>query len=633
MAPQKRPIDLEIASLRGGMNDTDPPAAIAEDQCVLAMNVEWFYSTLGERRLGCAPLNISGSGLDSETAVVFLAQRIIDGAINQPELWAIAATPGTSVTVARRPTVLTTWTPVTPSDAITNTAPDVYAITSQVLHDKLFFAYRSAQDRLHVWDGLSLRRAGLIQPGAGPSVVDEGSGSDYETVRYFRIRYVTRSGSTVLVRSEPSDSTAFTPSGTGAGAAITRPALIGEGETDWELEVSTDNSTFYKIATRALTSPLYNDETSDSLDYADLGELSEDVGDYLLLPSARYIAADGDRLLLGGHWTDPELQSRVMWTPVFNDPGSGNDERLPLSVDNFFDLDVSEGGPITGISQAANGTWYAFKTQAIYSLVRTGDATRAYDAVTITKARGAISGSIISGVDEYGRGCIYFLDPIHGPSRLGATGLETIRGLRQTWKRVNSSAADIIARGIYYPDKSQVHWWVAVDGGETPTLKLVLQVDQIVDSGASVSRGWSLADGRIAQAYSVAIFNEIEEMPDGSVVLSLRPFIGLTAPDCIQRCDTTDADAGVSYRARIKTRPYIMAGLLNKWGSMTAALLADANTGCHVLVKCIKDFGLDSTEKVVPLDPQASEDLVIKVLDSLVMSNAVSIQFEFSDPL
>ena len=43
---------LEVLSLRGGMNDTDPANNLADDQCTLAQNVEFFYSMLGERRAG-----------------------------------------------------------------------------------------------------------------------------------------------------------------------------------------------------------------------------------------------------------------------------------------------------------------------------------------------------------------------------------------------------------------------------------------------------------------------------------------------------------------------------------------------------------------------------------------------------
>lgn len=621
--------DLSITSLRGGMNDTDPISELPDDQCVYANNVEWFYSALGERRLGCEALDVTGSDLDDETAVVHLAQRFPTNDVTLPEFWALGATPGTSTTWAKRAAGL--WAEVVPDDAMVPTAPDVYNVTSQALHGKLFFAYPSAQDRLHVWDGTYLRRVGLAEP-AVPTVANEGGGAYAATIRYYRVRYIEKSGTVILRRSEPSDSVPFTPSGAGAGVRIAKPAAISEHETHWEIEASVDDADFYILTTLAVGTTTYDDTTNlVTTDYADLGELSEDIGDYLLPQSARFLAADGDRLLWGGHFTDASLASRVAWSPPFNDPGKGNDERLPLDVDNYVDLDVNEGGSLTGISQVANGTWYAFKWLHIYTLMRTGDPQRAYDVITVSKTRGAIPGSIVSGMDENGRGCIYFLDPIVGPSRLGPGGLEAVWGLRTTWKRVNLSA-QIISRGVYYPNKQQVHWWVAADGANTPSLKFVLHVGALQDGGATVRRGFSLATGRIAEALCVTTFNEIAVI-DGSTSLSVRPFIGLTAPDYIQRCDTQDDDTGVAYTALIRTKPYFLAGLCNKWGERAAALLASANVDARIRVRAIRDFGLGTDdEKEASLAPVGDELYVIKQFDSLRMSEARSIQFEFTDP-
>ncbi len=624
------PEDLVINSLRGGLVDSDPPNALPDDACTIACNVEWFSATIGERRNGCTPFSIAGSGMEAEDGIVHLSQWYPENQVNDPDYWAIGASPDTTVTLAKYSSGA--WATVVPADPISPLAPDVYDITTQAVNGKLFFAYRSAVDRLHVYDteAGTLRPTGLSQPEA-PTVADEGSGT-YAGLRYFRIRYVQINvDGDILRRSEPSESLAFTPSGTGAGATITRPALIGEGETHWEVEASDDDADFYKIATVLAATTTYDDETVLVTGYAD-GVLSEDIGDYLLLPSAKYLAVDGDRLLMGGHWTDVTRQSRIAWTPVLNDPGAGNDERLPLSIDNTVDLDNYEGGPLTGISASTNGTWYAFKWSHIYKMSRTGDVVRAYDVLTISKSRGAIPGSIISGVTESGASCIYFLDPMLGPSRLGPGGLQVITGLRQTWARVNLRAAMIVARGCYYPYKQQIHWWVAVDGSESPSLKLVLQVSELQASvGGGVGRGWSTATGRIAEATAVSVFTEWINI-GGILSLSMRPFIGLTSPDGIQRCDTGTTDAGVGYIATIRTRPFFVQGLLNRWGAMTAALLAGAHATAHILVKFIRNFGLETNQITTDLAPELDEAYVIKVFDNLVMSSAIGIQVEFTDP-
>lgn len=625
--------DLVIPSLRGGMNDTDPPNAIADDQCVEAVNVEWFDTTLGERRAGTEALDVTDSGLDDEDGIVHLTQWFPTNQVDVPELWAIAATPGTSVTVARRTAGV--WEEITPADPIDVDAPDVYNIVTQALNGKLFFAYHSAVDRLHVWDPETgtIRVAGLSQPVAAPTAMDEGVGLVFTTVRYYRVRFIEQNlAGDIVRRSEPSDVLTFTPSGAGAGATVTRPALLGEGETHWELEASTDNANFYIIQTVPAATTTFNDETTDTEDYADLGELSEDIGDNTTLPSAKYLAVDGDRLLLAGHWTDETLQSTVWWTPVQNDPGVGNDERLPADLDNTVSLDNYEGGPITGISAGANGTWYAFKWNHIYKFVRTGDRTRAYDVLTLSKSRGALPGSIFSGVDEHGAACIYFWDPMMGPSQLGPGGLQVIKGLRRTQQRVNLKATNRFAFGIYYPKKQQALFWLAADSADVPSLGMRLQVTELrPHPQGGLWRGWSLFDGLMARAQAVTLFNEwVTE--EGVVTLSSRPFIGLLDPDFIQRCDTGGDDNGEEYTAVMLSKPFMPVGLLNKWGGMTCALLAYASSTASVAVKLIRNFGTEENRIVTGLESDDGEEIVNKVFDDLYMSETYAIQVEFRDP-
>lgn len=636
MASQKQPGDLVLESLRGGFNDEDPPNALAIDECTVAENVEFFYSTLGERRLGMQGLDLSGSGLSAQGKIVFLGRHFTTENELDNQLWAVAASEGTGTSVAYRDE--DGWHTVTPSDAIDPDAPDIYNITGQSLDNKFYLAYppsNSTIDRLHVWDGTSLRKTGLKQP-AAPTVADEGAGT-FANTRYYRVRYIKKSGSDILLRSEPSDTYTFEPSGTGAGARITRPALISEDETHWEVEASVDDANYYIIATLTTATTTYDDEliydpTDDETDtYADVGDLSEDIGAYTTLPAARFLAADDDRLILGGSFVDPDLASRVQWTPVRSSTGVGSSERIDASVDSFIDLDNYEGGGLTGISQALSGSWYAFKWSHIYKLVRTGNRQDAYTAITLSKARGALPGSIVSGMDEYGRPCVYFLDPHIGPSRISVQGLQQIKGLRNTWKRVNTSAETVVSRGVYYPDKQQVWWWVAVDGSDVPNLRLVLQVNELRETQGGVKRGWSLATGRSAEALAACVLTEQLINEDDEAVLSTRPIMGFTALDFIQRGDVMHTDNGEEYIAKIRTRPLFTAGLLNRWGAMTAALLAAADENARIAVRFIRNYGLETNQIITNLAPEADEDYVIKAFDNLIMSSSTGVQIEFSD--
>lgn len=624
------PTDITIATLRGGMNDELAPSALPPDQCVLAENVEFFLSTLGERRGGCAAFSMTGSGLLNETTGVFLGQWFPDNDPLDPDLWGVGVTPGTSATFSHYQS--NAWTDVTPDDAMTTTAPGIYGVAAQALNAKWFLSYPCSTDRLHVWDGTHLRRTGLAQPAAAPVVTDTGSGT-YATTRYFQVRYVVKSGATVLLRSEPSAVATFTPSGSGSGALITKPATINEHETHWEIEASTDNAFFYRIATVAVGTTTYTDTTTFVDGYNSQGPLSETIGTYLLQPNAKYLTADDDRLIGAGHRTDPTQKSRVWWSPVNKDPGVGNDERLPLAslVDNYEDLDTTDGGEITGLSQTTNGLIYLFKFGHIYRLVRTFKGSgAAYKAICDTKKKGALDGSVLQGMDEYGRACVYFLDPVAGPCRIGQSGINELRGLRNTWKTVNIKATDKICMGVYYPDKQQLWYWVARNGQNTPNYILKLQVNEVQETVAGVARGWAVASGRITEGTACCLYNEV--VTSGSVItLRARPLVYLSAPDYIQRCDTGEDDHGHPYAGTIITRPYLVQGLLNNWGEMACALLATADATASVEVACIRDFGQETNSRSTDLLPQSTEEFVIKTFDDLVMSEARSIQFRFSD--
>lgn len=635
--------DLSLTSLRGGLDETTPPHLLAPDACTVAMNCEHFHSSLGERRQGMETLDITDAGFSSDAGMVHLSEYFPTGLVTVAELWGISATASTSVHVARRNTG--TWHTVSPDDAIVTTAPNIYGIVSQMLNAKLFFAYPCATDRNHVWDGTDLRATGLLPPAAAPTAANAGSGT-YSTIRYYRVREATLSGSTVLLRSEPSAVLTFTPSGSGASVTVTKATTANPHSTHWELEASADNLTFYRIARTAVGTATYSDSAAPS-SYATTGVLSEAVGAYLLQPNCKYLSCDGDRILWAGHWTDDTKKSQIGWGPRGSDPGVGNDERFPIvdtggtAITSFRNLNPTEGGEITGISKATNGIWYSFKWNQIHRHDPTGDEVLgAYSDYTVSKSRGAIGGSVVDGMDELGRACTYFIDPQFGPSRIGQFGLQVLYGLRQTWRRVNTLASTVIARGVYYPDKQQVIWVCAADANNSPTLGIRLQVTEVQSEGGMAKRGWSLFDGDLAQAYTLCILHEVVTGdPDPLVnALRARPFGGYLSPNFIQRWDVGTTDNGTAFSCRIRSRPFFLTGLLQKWGAMQASVLAVANTTFSVVVKLIPDFGntllganAGSTNVTMDLMPQSSEPVTVKDLDNLNLSEVRSIMVEFSD--
>lgn len=629
--------DFSINSLRGGQNDTDPPHIIGDDQTTISLNVEYYFSTLGERRRGMEIVDITGSSLDTFNTIVFLSIYLPAGAeVEDNQLFAVSATDGSGTQVAIRASGA--WTPITPDDALVNTFPEVLRIQAKTLHGKLFICYKSAVDRMHVWDGTSLRPAGLKQTAGAPTASDTGSGSLTGT-RIYRIRWITEdTDGNILLRSEPTDEVTITPSGSGSGVVITQPSpRPNEGETNWEIEASDGDGNFYVIATLPIATTTYTDTLADPTVDFQTFTLSEDIGEYEVMESAKYVIVDQDRVIIGGAWEDNTHGSRISWTPVSNATGVGNDERIPADTTNFIDLDWQDGGPLTGLSDPLNGAFYAFKHARIYKVQRTGNLKQAYESFLLSASRGAIPGSIISGVDEYGRGCVYFLDPSLGPGRISASGLQFMHDINTTWRRVNTTAANTVAHGVFYPDKNQVHWWVSLDSEDNPNYKIISQTTEIRSDPNGTVRGWTTADGTIATAWCSCIVAEKVELSDtGGVFLSYRPYAGFASPHFIQRCDVASTDDGDTYKAKIVTKPYMLVGLLDQWGAMTGALMAKANDDATVRINVsfVRDFGKETNTITTNFVPELSEPIVNQKFDDLRMSEsyAIQIQIEDADP-
>ncbi len=622
--------DFLIASLRGGQND-NTPTSIGDDQCTSARNVEFWRSTLGERRPGATAIDLAGSPLEGCVRVTWMHRHLPTADPADAQFWAFGVLPDNTPVLCYKDT---TWHAVAMPDA-----PDIDQRQSewqgQTLHGKLFIAYSSGVDRLHVYTpgATALRRTGLAQPTQPINVVNSGSGS-FSGTRYYRVRFTEQSSGVTLRRSEPSDIITGFPSGSGDSLTVTCSLPVDEGETHWELEASLDNVNFYVLATTPIATTTVNDSTDETSGYAVLYDLSEDIGDYENIPSVRFLTAEQDRLIGAGNWVDEDLASRVLWTPVHKDPGVGNDERIPLDTDNYLDLDGFEGGRLTGLSASVNGYVFATKWSQIYQIVRTGVRAQAYEAISLTKQRGALPGSVVEALDATGNPTPFFLDPDIGPCRIGPRGVEPCGAdLRVTWESVNLDAS-IIARACYFNEKKQIHWWIAtgtsMDAG--PSLRLVLHTQEMRETADGVHRGWAVWDGGSARALSVCLFaDNIDAGIERSNVL--KPLIGLEGNGLIWQTDTGSTDNGTAYAASITTKPFIHGSLLHQFEVKSAALLAQAADGGLLDVTLTGNFG--ETTKVVSgiaLTPDAGETRVIRPLDDLGLAELTALQVTFADP-
>jgi hypothetical protein len=633
--------DFSITSLRGGLNE-DAPDGIADDQVTVADNVEWVVSKLGERRLGSLGIDLDGLDTQGATFVTWSHRHLPLVNHEAAQQWLALFVTGTN-------TVFLTykdaggWHAVTLADAIDPSLP--FMISSVSFNGKLFLAYDSGVDRLHVWDGFTVRRTGLAEP-AAPVVADFGTGT-YTGTRYFRVRYVgIHPSGKIERRSEPSDATTFTPSGTGSVAAISKPASIGEGETHWEVEASLDNATFYRLARLTVGTPVYNDNVVFADGYANApgAVQSAPIGDYALIPSVRHVIVDDDRLMGAGSWEDDALSSRVIWTVVNGDiTGDGNDERVPTSTNNFKDLNTLAGGRITNMVGGIQGYVFVTKFSQTYRLSRTGVRANAYDAICVTEFRGAIEKSLVAALDTAGNPMLFGLDPSAGPWRYGSEGLEPcgLDVLQATWPTVNLNAVFVPSLSVFVPETRQIHWWVPTGSvaehgiaAHWPRLRMVLHIDRQRKVADGWRGGWSLWPGPSAVATSVNLgfINLDTVVSDGLSSNVLVPFIGKPDASLFWRTTVGEDDNGTDYSARIVTKPYMHGDLLNQFESQNGVLFAKAADGVALKVTMIADFGLVEKEvDDVDLSPTAAEAWVIRTIDNVGLAEIRALQLEFED--
>lgn len=379
-----------------GLNQRAQPLMAGEGGVLLeSENLSFFQQGGVVQRFGSASQIITSSGFTG--TIEWLGRNTTVGGIE--ELWG-AANNSSTAALARRSAGA--WAPVAFSDTVS--VSNLRYTQSASLTSKYFIAYDSNVNRLHVWDGTTLRRVGFAQSST-PSVAPMGAGSVSFT-RFYRQRYVERSGTTIIRRSEASPSVSITIASL-LGATVTKGATISEGETHWEVEAAdADEGPWYRIAQIAVGTTTF-DDTSVTIDDTDLTPLA---GEYVPPPSARYVLSDTNRILLAGAWeligtndqTAPK-QNRVWWTPVLGSTDEGDDERIPNTVDQQNWADVGNEGPVTGMAGPLYGDIYVFKNDSVFKLTPTGDFVNPYRVIQVMAGIGAVDQRVIC-VGELGTG-------------------------------------------------------------------------------------------------------------------------------------------------------------------------------------------------------------------------------------
>lgn len=358
-------------------------------------NLSFYQTGALVQRFGSQSQSITSSGFTG--IIEWLGRHTTTG--GSEELWGAANNSGTAA-LARRSTG--TWAAVSFSDTVA--VSDLRYLQAASLTSKFFIAYNSNVNRLHVWDGTSLRRVGFAGS-AAPTVAQMGAGA-LSFTRHYRQRYVELSGTTVVRRSEASTSVSITIVNR-LGVTVTKGTALSEGETHWEVEAA-DASTgpWYRIARVAVGTTTYDDQSA-TISTTDASAIA---GEYVPPPSPKYILSDTNRVLMAGAWetsgssdqTAPKA-NRVWFTPVLGSTDEGDDERIPDTVDQQNWVDVGNEGPVTGIAGPLYGDIYVFKYDSVFKLTPTGDFVTPYRVIQVTAGIGAVDQRVIC-VGELGTG-------------------------------------------------------------------------------------------------------------------------------------------------------------------------------------------------------------------------------------
>ena len=618
---------LVISDLRGGRNGAEAPLSLPDSQCVEALNVDWYAGTLGRKRNGSADyVDTFAAGGNTPTGLI---SSLFYGAWEYGSFAFCvdnAATP-----IVNWEGEGNRWQDVNQGDAI---ATSPHAVNAVVFNNRVYISYDSTVDRLHFWDYTStldddkFYRVGIATPAEAPTATNKGGGTQYGNTRYYKVAFLSLTGSTIDNRSELSASVTYDPTTTAGPVTVTRPATTtGEYVTHWEVYASNDGESYHLVSSPiAIATTTYDDDDNPAM-YT--GDAPPTVGANTPPKSWKYLATDGNRLFGAGCW-EGGTQSRVWFTAIYGSSDVGDAERVPLA--NWIDLDAYDGDAITGIVGSFMGNIVVFKSRQIWRLVPTGDADAPFKAVCLTKAIGCIAPkSIVLGEDENGNPALYWMSH-RGPYRVGSAGIEYCgRDIEDETVLMNQSAT-VISHAVWYPAKHQVWFWLAQNSDTYPTIRLVLDTHLGKRTTGGVRGGWSKHTGASCTAVCSMMYGP--SLYTGNHRIDVRPYVGSSVTNnLILRCDEANVwtDNSTPYQSYIKTKPYALGNLGFNCSVGQSHLLAEASTGAVITQTIDRDFGAEMRQSECVLTALAGESRVQRQFEGSEMQGAGVVQFQLGD--
>jgi hypothetical protein len=620
---------LIIDDQRGGRNGADPPLSLKPNQCTEALNVDWWFGMIANKRSGAAAITMTFSSGGPFTGNIVSAFRHVPGVDESAaELWAIdnAATPIVGrlagATQFTAPTLVDNWS-------------SGFGIQGLSFAGMGFQAGDTAQNRLHVWDPSisKVRRVGLATP--DPPTVATLGGAGLTFTRFYRIR--TYDGTTPGKRRSEASTSVSLAITDDSGIRVTRPTLpTNENETHWEAEYA-DAATgpWYRAAQIATGTSTYDDTaaTVSTLNPSDL------AGTYWPPPSAKYIVKADARIVMAGCWetsggyTTPSPR-RVWWTRPFGASDVNDAESIPNfttgKIGAGYGLDVE--ADITGMSPPLDGTIYVFAYRHIWALIPTGSVgAAAYQRIPVRSDIGCIRHETIQlAEDENGQQCVYFLSH-KGPYRIGASGVQYLGNDNEDiWTTVNLDASNAVGHTCAYAAKHQVWFYIAVGSDNQPTVRMMFDTRLGRSEGDSVYLGWAKHTGNSCASYCSTLF---AATIGASMTRGTKPYVGISsATNAILKSDTGTDDAGTTFQSYIDTRPYVPFGLGMNCSVTDPQVIGEVSSGVTITVTPLSDFGLAATQTgSVLLTAAGSETRLQRRAEGFQMAGAGVVAFRIGD--
>ncbi len=567
---------------RGGRNAVDPPWTLGPTECQDAVDVDFWQTRLGRKRGGAVA--DAGAAAFFTGKVSWLYRHVPGISEAAAELWAMDDSVPPSIAVMAAGTAFAGITAL--GGGIGVFAGNAWETSATSINGKLIMTYKSANNRPVVGVAATLRVAGLIAP-AVPTVANQGAGAYAAVLRYYRIRWTVQAAGITIRRSEAGPSASFTPSGAGVSARVTRPTAANEAETHWEVEASTDNISFYRIATVVIATTTYDDSAATTT--YNLSPLSQLTGTYTLQKPYKFVAADQNRVLGFGSHRSTDKQHRVEYSAVIGSLDTSDEERVDTTVGYYADFDEMDGGEPTGLCGPVYGSFFVFKERQVWQGTPTGNVDKPFEWKKVSPTVGAIAfNAIAKGEDAIGNPAIYWMSR-RGPYRWGLHGIEYIgKGVEDYIMGPNSplnlAATNAKAVVLYYPDKRQVWYWWPTTGFNDPSFGFIYDI---------TTGGWSRiesATGSLAHVRCAAMF---ANTPGATMSKDLKPYVGQWDGNAkLWKADTGTTDAGTAFQSYVVSRT-IEPGGPGYYGEVGDAVLMMVSTNTvSVIVSCIEIFTL-----------------------------------------